>query len=67
MSRPTRDPLTLPVPTAAEEPARHAASVVFNLSGYTVIVAVDLPLGGRRVVVTAQDQEGTRPSCGTGP
>ena len=32
---------------------RDAASVIFNLPGYRVIDAVDLPLGGRRVKVEA--------------
>ena len=30
---------------------RDAASVIFNLPDYHVIDAVDLPLGGRRVIV----------------
>ena len=32
---------------------RDAASVIFNLPDYHVIDAVDLPLGGRRVIVQA--------------
>lgn len=44
-----------------EHRVRDAASVVFNLTGYTVTEAVDLPLGGRRVVVTTHDQEGACP------
>ena len=32
---------------------RDAASVIFNLSDYHVIDAIDLPLGGRRVIVKA--------------
>ena len=41
-------------PRALIEPTgspRDAASVIFNLPGYRVIEAVDLPLGGRRVKV----------------
>lgn len=49
---------------ATEHPLRDAASVVLNLTGYTVAAATDLPLGGRRVVVTAVDQQGACPSCG---
>ncbi|MCH8559402.1 ISL3 family transposase [Nesterenkonia sp. DZ6] len=64
MSQPTREHLTPRIRPAAEDPARDAASVVFNLAGYTVLEAVDLPLGGRRVVVTAQDQEEACPECG---
>jgi len=46
-------------------PQRDAASLIFNLPGYDVIDAVDLPLGGRRrVVVQAHDDEGFCPSCG---
>jgi hypothetical protein len=30
---------------------RDAAGVIFNLPGYRVIEAVDLPLGGRRVTL----------------
>ncbi len=51
-----------------EEPTcsqREAASVVFNLPGYDVIEAVDLPLGGRRrVVVQAIDRDEGCPDCG---
>lgn len=44
---------------------RDAASVVFNLPGYDVIEAVDLPLGGRRrVVVQAIDRDEGCPDCG---
>ena len=32
---------------------RDAASVIFNLSDYHVIDAIDLPLGGQRVIVKA--------------
>ena len=34
--------------------SRDAASLIFNLPGYDVIDAVDLPCGGRRVVVQAR-------------
>ena len=43
---------------------RDAASVIFNLPGYRVIDAVDLPLGGRRVKVQPVDLEGGCPGCG---
>jgi transposase len=45
-------------------PSRDAASLIFNLPGYTVIDAVDLPLGGRRVVVRAEAQDEGCPDCG---
>jgi transposase len=43
---------------------RDAASVVFNLPNYHVIEAVDLPLGGRRVIVGAKGSATTAPSVG---
>jgi transposase len=43
---------------------RDAASVIFNLPGYRVIDAVDLPLGGRRVKVQPVDLEDGCPECG---
>ena len=43
---------------------RDAASVLFNLSRYRVVQAVDSPLGIRKVVVESLDREGGRPSCG---
>ena len=43
---------------------RDAASVIFNLPGYQVIDAVDLPLGGRRVVVRADTLAEGCPECG---
>ncbi len=43
---------------------RDAASVIFNLPGYRVIDAVDLPLGGRRVRVQPVDLDDGCPSCG---
>ena len=49
-------------PRAARE--RDAASLIFNLPGYSVIDAVDLPLGGRRVIVRADTQDEGCPDCG---
>ena len=43
---------------------RDAASVIFNLPGYRVVEAVDLPLGGRRVKVRPVDLVGGCPACG---
>jgi transposase len=43
---------------------RDAASVIFNLPGYRVIEAVDLPLGGRRVKVQPVDLGDGCPDCG---
>jgi transposase len=43
---------------------RDAASVIFNLPGYRVIEAVDLPLGGRRVKVEAVIGDEGCPACG---
>jgi transposase len=43
---------------------RDAASVIFNLPGYRVIEAVDLPLGGRRVKVQPVDLDQGCPDCG---
>jgi hypothetical protein len=41
---------------------RDAASVIFNLPGYRVVDAVDLPLGGRGVRVQPVDlADGCRP------
>jgi transposase len=45
-------------------PSRDAASLIFNLPGYTVIDAVDLPLGGRRIVVRAAARDEGCPDCG---
>ena len=60
----TYAPSPLSAHHTTEHRVRDAASVVFNLTGYTVTEAVDLPLGGRRVVVTTHDQEGACPECG---
>jgi transposase len=43
---------------------RDAASVIFNLPGYRVIDADDLPLGGRRVKVQPVDLADGCPICG---
>jgi transposase len=43
---------------------RDAASVIFNLPGYRVVEAVDLPLGGRRVKVQPVDLADGCPECG---
>ena len=43
---------------------RDAASVIFNLPGYRVVDAVDLPLGGRRVKVVPVDFVDGCPTCG---
>jgi hypothetical protein len=43
---------------------RDAASVIFNLPGYRVVDAVDLPLGGRRVRVQPVDLADGCPACG---
>ena len=43
---------------------RDAASVIFNLPDYRVIDAIDLPLGGRRVIVQADAIEAGCPDCG---
>ena len=43
---------------------RDAASVIFNLPGYRVVDAVDLPLGDRRVKVQPVDLDQGCPSCG---
>jgi hypothetical protein len=42
---------------------RDAASVIFNLPGYRVIDAVDLPLGGRRVKIQPVDLGDGCPEC----
>jgi transposase len=43
---------------------RDAASVIFNLPGYRVIDAVDVPSAGRRVKVEPVDPESGCPGCG---
>lgn len=43
---------------------RDPASLIFNLPEYAVIDAVDLPSGGRRVVVQALDRDDACPDCG---
>ena len=43
---------------------RDAAGVIFNLPGYRVVDAVDLPLGGRRVKGQTVDLADGCPVCG---
>ena len=43
---------------------RDAASVIFNLPDYHVIDAIDLPSGGRRVIVQANTVADGCPDCG---
>jgi transposase len=43
---------------------RDAASVLFDLPGYRVLDALDLPGGARQVVITATCAEAACPSCG---
>ena len=43
---------------------RAAASVIFDLPGYDVLEALDLPCGGRRVVVQAIGRDEGCPDCG---
>lgn len=43
---------------------RGAASVVFDLPGYDVVDALDLPCGGRRVVVESRVHDDGCPDCG---
>jgi transposase len=43
---------------------RDAASVLFNLPGYRVVSAVDLPDGGREVVIEPESVEAGCPVCG---
>lgn len=43
---------------------RDAASVIFNLPDYHVIDAIDLPSGGRRVIVRADEVADGCPDCG---
>ncbi|MGO1975260.1 MAG: ISL3 family transposase [Propionibacteriaceae bacterium] len=45
-------------------PQRDAASVIFDLPGYTVLDGLDLPGGGRRVVVQAVGRDEGCPDCG---
>lgn len=46
-------------------PVRSAASIIFDLPGYAVTDAYDLPLGGRRVIVQATGGKETCPDCHT--
>lgn len=43
---------------------RDAATVLFNLPGYRVLKAFDVPEGGRRVLVEPVDSVGHCPDCG---
>ena len=43
---------------------RDAATVLFNLPGYRVLQAVDVPGGGRRVLVEPVEVVGHCPDCG---
>ncbi|MFN8074299.1 MAG: ISL3 family transposase [Kineosporiaceae bacterium] len=43
---------------------RDAASVLFDLPGYRVVSAVDLPGGGREVVIASVEGEAGCPTCG---
>ena len=43
---------------------RDAASVIFNLPGYRVIDAADLPVGGRRIKIQPLDLAAGCPRCG---
>src|SRR5689334_2861873 len=54
-------------PRAVFEPTgsrRDAASVIFNLPGYRVVDAVDLPMGGRRIKVQPVVLGDGCPACG---
>ena len=64
MFQPTGPHLFLPTASSTAEPLRAAASVVFNLPGYQVLSACDLPLGGRRVTAVANSTEAACPDCG---
>ena len=55
MSEPTCSQLVAP---------RDAASIIFDLPGYDVLEALDLPCGGRRVVVQADARDEGCPDCG---
>lgn len=44
---------------------RSAASIIFDLPGYAVTDAIDLPLGGRRVIVQATGGTESCPDCHT--
>ena len=49
MFQPTGPHLSLPTASSVIDAVRDPTSVVFNLDGYQVLAACDLPLGGRRV------------------
>ena len=64
MFQPTGPHLSLPTVSSPAELFRDPASVVFNLDGYQVLAACDLPLGGRRVTAAANSVEAACPDCG---
>ena len=46
---------------------REAASVIFNLPDYQVLDAIDLPSGGRHVIVRVDTITDSCPDCGVKP
>ena len=64
MFQPTGPHLSLPTASSVIDAVRDPTSVVFNLEGYQVLSACDLPLGGRRVSAVANSVEAACPECG---
>lgn len=64
MFQPTGPDLSLPTASSTAELFRDPVSVVFNLPGYQVVTACDLPMGGRRVIAVANSVEAACPDCG---
>ena len=64
MFQPTGTDLSLPTASSTAELFRDPVSVVFNLDGYQVLSACDLPMGGRRVIAAANSSEAACPDCG---
>ncbi|MDR8020518.1 transposase, partial [Nesterenkonia aerolata] len=64
MFQPTGPHLFLPTVSSVIDAVRDPVSVVFNLPGYQVLSACDLPLGGRRVTAVANSTEAACPDCG---
>jgi len=64
MFQPTGPHLSLPTASSVIDAVRDPTSVVFNLDGYQVLAACDLPLGGRRVSAVANSVEAACPDCG---
>ena len=64
MFQPTGPHLSLPTASSVIDAVRDPTSVVFNLEGYQVLSACDLPLGGRRVSAVANSVEAACPDCG---